>query len=136
MGEVTFWQDGFFTAETQSTREKEWSSFAWFLLCGLCVSAVNRVRSAGIKGGSGGFTGRAWPRYDPLVRLVRRLSKGIGLLVGVALLVGWVRSFSVSDELRYAWSDPQTKSIGSCSAAVSRGRLLVESHRVDTEDPS
>jgi hypothetical protein len=58
------------------------------------------------------------------------------LLLGVALMVGWVRSFFVSDEIRYAWSDPAAKSIGSCTASVSRGWLLVEWHRVDAEDPS
>jgi len=70
------------------------------------------------------------------VRHVRRLLKGVGLLVGVALLVGWVRSFSISDEFQYAWSDPQGKSVGACSVAVARGRLLVEWHRVDSEDPA
>jgi hypothetical protein len=83
-----------------------------------------------------GFIPPTPPRYDPVVRHVRRLSKGIGLLLGVALGVGWVRSFFVSDELRYAWSDPAAKSIGSCTASVSRGWLLVEWHRVDAEDPS
>lgn len=75
-------------------------------------------------------------RYDRIVRHVRRLLTGLGLLIGVALLVGWVRSFFVSDELRYAWSDPDAKSIGSASVALSRGWLLVDWEEVRSEDPS
>jgi hypothetical protein len=60
----------------------------------------------------------------------------MGLLIGVTLLAGWVRSFFVSDELRYSWSDPVAKSIGSASVALSRGWLLVEWQDVKSEDPS
>jgi hypothetical protein len=94
------------------------------------------LRKSGCTVVTRGFISPAPVRYDPLVRHVRRLLKGLGLLIGVALLAGWVRSFFVSDELRYAWSDPVAKSIGSGSVALSRGWLLVEWQSVKSEDPS